>query len=546
MSKKSPLFFLIFISVFLVSAVLVASPARAVDSGTHWLLVDATPDTHAAAELTALTELLTTRGKVPTAQIHHIAGERATATEIQRAIETIGRSEKPEDTLILLYHGPVTKPRGVNAMHLLVPGEAEGVRDATLNSWLRATTNDKTVVIIDGYTTDRNLGTYYANREMLGDAALNVIQSAETPDRLQFLKHLYAGLAADATDTNEDRRLSIIENYEALRADAHFTEPTDVPPPTVAPIGDVEMPLLKLSPALKITSLPEGASIFVNDVAVGETPKLITENLKAGVSTVTVRRAGYRTPNAKTAELRLVLGESARLGWVLEPIAVHGTVQGVADSSPEGAVVWIDGTPHQETVDAAGNFRFAEWSDGEGLTPGESYTLYVKQDTRNYGSASFTFAGSTDIAVPLTLASLSWFEVAQLEFDRQNPQGAVTAFQNGIERTQDFPEMSPDFTALLLNSFSDALARQDVQDVTYLVVAAKLAEQQSELELAKGYWESVKAKARKGSAAAKLANDRLWDMNRGRYLLNIGLIVLCVLLIGSGVWTLYRYRKAKK
>ena len=106
--------------------------------------------------------------------------------------------------------------------------------------------------------------------------------------------------------------------------------------------------------------------------------------------------------------------------------------------------------------------------------------------------------------------------------------------------------MSPDLTVLLLSSFADAVEKQDVQDVTYLVVTAKLADQHGQPELAKKYWEEVKTKAVKGSAAAKLANERLWQLNRGRYLLNIGLIVLVVVLLASGVWTFFRFRKSKR
>ena len=106
--------------------------------------------------------------------------------------------------------------------------------------------------------------------------------------------------------------------------------------------------------------------------------------------------------------------------------------------------------------------------------------------------------------------------------------------------------MSTDLTVLLLSSFADALEKQDVQDVTYLVVTAKLAEQLNQLDLAKKYWQEVKTKAEKGTPAAKLAGQRLWQYNRSRYLLNIGLIVLLVVLVASGAWTFYRYRKTKR
>ena len=538
MSKQNTFFLPIFICVAFV--ILVSTPAFSVDSGTHWLIVDATWDARAHEQLNSLIELLTTRGKVPSEQIHHVAGDSATSEEIHAMIQEVGRQTEVQDTLIFLYHGMVTKPRGMNTMHLLTQGDAQGIQDTTLNDWFREAERKRTVVIVDGYTEDTNLNAYYANRETLGTAALNAIQSAETADTTALLQRLQDALTADTTDINDNRQLSIIESYELLRTDPDFLDGI------LAPTGDVEAALLKLSPALKITTFPEGAAIFINDTEVGSTPKLITENLQQGTSTITVKKAGYTIPTPKTAELQLELGESVHIGWALAPIALHGTVMGISDTSPAGAVVWIDGTAYQQTVEADGIYRFDEWEDSNLLTLGETYTLYVKQANLNYGSATFTFDGYADIAQPLQLIKRTWFEISQIEFDRHNHQGAVTAFQNGIELTSDFPQMSPDLTVLLLSSFADALEKQDVQDVTYLVVTAKLAEQHGQPALAKKYWEEVKTKAEKGTADAKLASQRLWQLNRGRYLLNIGLIVLLVVLLASGAWTFYRYRKSKR
>ncbi len=538
MQKQNIIFIRIFICVAL--AIFVSTPVLSADSGTHWLIVDATPEARAHERVNSLIELLTIRGNVPSEQIHHIEGNSATSEEIHAMIQEVGRQTAVQDTLIFLYHGMVTKPRGMNAMHLLTQGDEQGIQDATLNDWFRETERKHTVVIVDGYTEDTNLNAYYANREILGTAALNAIQSAENADNTVLLQQLHDTLTVDTTDTNDNRQLSIIESYELLRANPDFVEGI------LAPTGDVEAALLKLSPALKITTFPEGADIFINDAEVGSTPKLITENLQQGTSTVTVKKAGYISPPPKTAELQLEFGESVHIGWALEPIAIHGTVIGVSDTPPTGSVVWIDGTAYQQVVEADGIYRFDEWEDSNLLTLGETYTLYVKQADLNYGSATFTFDGYTDITQPLQLIQRTWFEVAQIEFDRHNHQGAVTAFQNGIEITRDFPQMSPDLTVLLLTSFADAVEKQDVQDVTYLIVTAKLAEQRGQPALAKKYWEEVKTKAEKGSSAAKLASQRLWQLDRGRYLLNIGLIVLLVVLLASGAWTYLRYRKSKR
>lgn len=537
MPQRSSIFTSIFICIIFV---IVTTPAFSVDANTYWLLVDTTPDARAHEQLNSLTDLLTSRGKVPSEQIYHVEGETATTEEIHALLQEIGRQTQAEDTLVFLFHGMVTKPRGMPSMRLIIDGDADGIQDSTLNGWFREHERERTVVIVDGYTHDTNLSAYYGNRETLGTAALNVIQPAEKAEHTVLLQKLHDVLAADTTDSDDNRQLSIVETYELLRANSEFLDAI------LAPTGDVEAVLLKLSPAIKITTFPDGAQIFINDVEVGRTPKLITENLQQGTSTVSVKKVGYIAPPSKTAELQLVLGESVHIGWALDSIAVHGSVKGVAGASAADALVWIDGTAYQQTVAADGMFRFDDWKDADLLTVGATYSLYAKQGNQNYGSATFTFDGYSDITQAIQLIKRSWFEIAQIEFDRDNHQGAVTAFQNGIERTTNFPQMSQDLTVLLLSSFADALEKQDVQDVTYLVVTAKLAEELNQPALAKKYWEEIKTKAEKGTPAAELANQRLWQFNRGRYLLNIGLIALLVVLLVSGAWTYYRYRKSKQ
>ena len=538
MLKQSPIFTLIVISVLLVAVI--AAPGFSVDSGTHWLIVDTTPEARTHELLNSLAELLTSRGEVPSEQIHRLEGDSATAEETYAVLQEVGQQTQVNDTLIFLYHGMVTKPRGMNTMHVLIPGSDGGVQDVTLNKWFRESDRKRTVVIVDGYTEDTNLNAYYANRETLGTAALNVIQSAETADATRLLQGLHDALDADTTDTNDNRQLSIIEAYELLRADSAFMEGI------LAPTGDVEEALLKLSPALKVESFPEGAQISINDVEIGITPQLITENLQQGTSTVSVKKVGYHIPLPKTAELQLVQGESVHIGWVLQPIAVHGTVEGVGGEPVAGTIVWIGGTTHQQTVERDGAYHFDDWKDSGLLTLDETYTLHAKQGDLNYGTTTFTFSGYDNIEQSIELVKRTWFELAQIAFDQNDHQSAIIAFQNGIERTTNFPQMSPELTVLLLSSFADALEKQDVQDINTLIVTAKLAEQRSQPDLAKRYWQEVKAKARKGTSAAKLASQHLWQLNRGRYLFNIGLIVVVVILLISGAWTYFRYRKTNQ
>ena len=126
----------IFPSIFicLIIFVIVTTPAFSVDSGTHWLLVDATPAARAYEQLNSLTELLTSRGEVPSEQIYHVEGENATTEEIYALLQEIGRQAQAQDTLIFLYHGMVSKPNAPT-MQLEIQEAEDGIQDSTLNRW---------------------------------------------------------------------------------------------------------------------------------------------------------------------------------------------------------------------------------------------------------------------------------------------------------------------------------------------------------------------------------------------------------------------------
>ena len=109
MPQRSSIFTSIFICIIFV---IVTTPAFSIDSGTYWLLVDTTPNARAQEQLDSLTELLTSRGKVPSEQIYHVEGENATTQEIHALLQEIGRQTQAQDTLVFLFHGLVTKPRG--------------------------------------------------------------------------------------------------------------------------------------------------------------------------------------------------------------------------------------------------------------------------------------------------------------------------------------------------------------------------------------------------------------------------------------------------
>ncbi|MCY4403335.1 MAG: PEGA domain-containing protein [Candidatus Poribacteria bacterium] len=516
--------------------------AEPIDAGTYWLMVDATPDAEVNAHFKTLSNLLIEKGKVNKDNIRTIQGSETTKDGIENAlIDTENRSGKIE-TIIFLYHGEVSMPPRENAMHLSTQSD-ETIKDSILNQWFSNTGIGRILVIIDGYAYEESLTVYYANRDILGTAALNVIHPAETTEatgKNSFLHVLIDVLSTETIDSDDNRHISVIEIYQQIQTDNPFENAI------FAPTGEVDQTVMKLSPAINVTSFPEEAEILLNEEANGLTPKLFTENLQQGTYTVSVRKVGYNSPEPKTAELKLTQGEVINFGWALKPISVFGSVTGPTDMSVVGTEVSLDGTEYVEIVGEDGGYSFQDWKASEMLSPGTAYTLYAKLGDFYHGSATFTFDGYMGIEQPIKLVKKTWFEIAELEFSRSDHQKAVEAFQNGIEDTTDFPEMSAELTVLLLSTFANAIDRGEINDVNYMVVTAKLAEVYQQPDVAKKYWSLVKLNAQKGTPEAKLAGQRLWQMNRWRHIINIGIVCLSILIIASGIWTFFRYRKSKQ
>lgn len=518
-----------------------SSAAEPVDSGTYWLMVDTSLDGQTSPLFNSLTKMLIENGKVLKDQITELKGENATYDGIKNALDDIKYNPAKIEKVVFLYHGTVSKPHGSSAMHLSTQSE-ETIEDATLNKWIKETNADKTVVIIDGYANDMNLGIYYANRETLGTAALNVIHpvaSAEPTGKNSFLSVLSDTLSKEEIDTDDNRHISIIEIHQHLQDNNTFENAI------LAPTGNVDDAVMKLSPGIKVASFPEGATILLNGTENGLTPKLFTKELQQITYNVSVQKPGYKIPQSKSAELKLTQGEIVDFAWVLEPISVFGSL-----TAPEGVTVnetqiSIDGTDYVQSAGEDGNYTFQEWDAANLLIPGKDYTLLAKLGDLYYGSTTFKFDGNEGIDASIALVKKTWFEIAELEFSRNEHQKAVTAFQNGIEGTTDFPQLSTDLTVLLLSTFANAIDTTEIEDVKYIVVTAKLAETYQQLDLAKKYWKRAKENAVKGSSIAKMAGNRLWQMSPWRNIVNIGIVVFLILAIASGVWTFLRFRKVK-
>lgn len=530
---------IIFLFIIITLSGVPSVSAEPIDSETYWLMVDTSSNAEANALFKTLNKLLTDKGKVSKQNIKQIEAGNATKDGIENSIAETANISNMIETIIFLYHGEVSRIPRRNAMHLSTQSE-ETIQDSELNQWLKATGINRILVIVDGYAYDERLTVYYANRVTLGNAALNVIHPADTTDRIgdkSLLQAFINALSTETIDVDDNRQISILEIYQQLQNENTFESAI------FAPTGDVEETVMKLSPAINVTSFPEGAEILLNGKDNGVTPKLFTDDLQKGIYTVSIKKAGYIGPEEKTAELKYTQGEVINFISVLKPISVFGTVTGPPNIPVSETKVSINGTNYMEIVGEDGQFLFHDWTSSALLTPGTDYTLIARQGDFYHGSATFTFDGYAAIEQPIELIKKTWFEITEMEFSRNAHQKAIEAFQNGIETTIDFPQMSAELTSLLLSSFADAIDREQIQDINYIVVTAKLAEAYQQPEVAKKYWKQVILKAQKGSQAAKLAGQRLWQMNPWRIVVNIGVGCLLIIIIASGIWTFFRYRK---
>ena len=98
---------------------------------------------------------------------------------------------------------------------------------------------------------------------------------------------------------------------------------------------------------LLVTSIPQGAVIYIDGIASGQTNTSVT-NIAAGTRNVTVTKPGYQTA---TELVSVQPGESKSVSFTLQPGEGAGTGTGIllVTSSPRGAVIYIDGIASGQT-----------------------------------------------------------------------------------------------------------------------------------------------------------------------------------------------------
>jgi hypothetical protein len=557
MMKQIWLFGVFFIEFLFIAAL--STQAELADETTWWLIVSPDIDSRSREHLDSLVAALKDRGKARANQIHRLEGDPCSRSGIEFALKQIAREMKREDQLIFYFRGFVTKPRRLNTIVFLASGATsedspEAFEAAELNRWFREFFGKRVIVFLDGYTRDQNIEAFYANRELLGGAACVSIQRESAMAKDLFAQNLTAMLQKDAVDLNNNRQITIDELHRYTYEDAALQPMQGI----LVPTGNVEAVVMKLTPMLHATTTPEGASIFLNGKEVGRTPYQLTEPPVGGAYEVEARKPGYLIPPARSVEIKNALGESVNLSWELETIVVSGRVKAPDEIPTEEVAVWIDNTEYaqnRQPIASDGSYMLPAniavfvigrgRSDAQLLTPGQTYTLRAEAREVYVAEATFTLPPYRSVERDLALEKKTWFEVAQMRFDRGEHGPAIVAFQNGIEGNPKFPPMSPEFTKLLFDSLSEVVKNTNLTNIIYIVATAKLADRLGLKQEARLYWSQVRTKAAKGSPEYEMANRRLKELNFTQRLINIGVFIILVIVLASGTYSFLKQRRAK-
>ena len=220
--------------------------------------------------------------------------------------------------------------------------------------------------------------------------------------------------------------------------------------------------------------------------------------------------------------------------------------------------MWVDETEYEQKKQIVGenqhfrlNANVTSMSrdgrvDTEMLKPDRTYTLRAESGSLYHAETTFTLPQHESIRQDLTLEQKTWFDVAQMRFNREEYEQSIAAFQNGIQETIEFPAMSPAFTQMLFDSFSATVEGEtDGRNIAYIVATAKLADQLGLRGKSKIYWTNVKSKSAKGTPEYHLASKRLRQLNIVRFLINIGILAILLVVLISGGYTVHRHRRKK-
>jgi hypothetical protein len=136
--------------------------------------------------------------------------------------------------------------------------------------------------------------------------------------------------------------------------------------------------------SISISSVPVGASIYVDTIYQGETNQIVG-NLITGPHTVTLKKSGYKD---YSQSMTVNSGQTVYMTVTLSPLSNPTTGDLEVSSSPSGASVYLNGAYKGETR-ASGPLYVT------GLSPGTYTTVIKKSGYQDYTTTAKIVAGTT-------------------------------------------------------------------------------------------------------------------------------------------------------
>jgi len=144
--------------------------------------------------------------------------------------------------------------------------------------------------------------------------------------------------------------------------------------------------------AISISSIPKGASVYVDGIFKGMT-NLIVGELSVGTHTVSLKEAGYQT---WTSNIAVNYGQTTYMTATLTPVSNPTTGDLQVRSTPPGAAVYLNSN-YQGTTVSSGPL------DITGLIPGTYNVVMKKSGYLDYSTTTTIVAGTTaQISASLT------------------------------------------------------------------------------------------------------------------------------------------------
>lgn len=492
-------------------------------------------------ELKEFASKMAGKGEIPENHIRFIGPERANLDLIGETLSEISSKMREGDRLILIFRGLISLPSGSSRELFLIPKDGSPdersslISTERLNGWMAKIEGDK-IVLLDCYSTEENLFIFYASRKTFGTSALAFINHIPTDGGDMLIQRLSSALDDPKLDSNTDRRITVLELYEAISRQG---DPTGVSAIT----GDPDAILLTLPSAITVETEPPGARVVLNGREEGISPCMII-GPRPGLHEVRVEKELYLIPEARMVRIRGFRGDAAPLSFKLSPIKIFGRVTDQSGKALPDAYVYIDGTQYIQKVKEDGGYSFEKWEHGL-LKPGK-YKIVAEYSDIMVAESHVEFKGFSNLKLDLTLKHRPWDEISRIRYQRGDELGCAEAFEEWAKAQKgpilSIPKLEPKHAEIILGYFADK-ADKSPKNLLYQIVSAHLSDEIEREDLAKKFWHRVKSLAPKGSPERELASRRLSQLYKTRNYAIMGVSIAMLIVFASGIYTILKGRR---